>query len=122
MNKGEKAGEIMAGRKKEISIVAEDQNWRSYVHNELKCAEIWNQDWGFLSSAGGSYEQTLTKEEQIRKLEEELNSMNSKSYTRTNDSYGVGNNLEAYPMKHLNIKKCPDLMPCPRKPPGKKSS
>ena len=53
MNKGEKAGEIMAGRKREISIVAEDQNWRSYVHNELKCAEIWNQDWGFLASQGG---------------------------------------------------------------------
>lgn len=52
-NKGEKAGEIMAGRKKEVSIVAEDQNWRSYISNELKCAEIWNSDWGFLSSKGG---------------------------------------------------------------------
>ena len=50
MKKGERAGEIMAGRKKEISIVAEDQNWRSYIHNELKCAEVWNQDWGFLTA------------------------------------------------------------------------
>lgn len=49
MKKGEKAGEIMAGRKREISQVADDQNWRSYVSNELKCAEIWNQDWGFLA-------------------------------------------------------------------------
>jgi len=43
MKKGaERAGEIMAGRKKEISMVAEDQNWRSYINNELKCADIWN--------------------------------------------------------------------------------
>ncbi len=55
MKKGDKAGEIMAGRKREVSIVAEDQNWRSYVHNELKCAEIWNSDWGFLTSQGGKY-------------------------------------------------------------------
>ncbi len=53
MKKGEKAGEIMAGRKREISQVADDQNWRSYVSNELKCAEIWNQDWGFLSQGQG---------------------------------------------------------------------
>ena len=55
MKKGEKAGEIMAGRKREISQVADDQNWRSYVGNELKCAEIWNQDWGFLASKDGNY-------------------------------------------------------------------
>lgn len=50
MKKGERAGEIMAGRKKEISMVADDQNWRSYITNELKCADTWNQDWGFLAS------------------------------------------------------------------------
>jgi hypothetical protein len=48
MSKGERAGEIMAGRKKEASIVAQDQDWRSYINNELKCADIWQQDWGFL--------------------------------------------------------------------------
>lgn len=56
MKKGaEKAGEIMAGRKREISQVADDQNWRSYVSNELKCAEIWNQDWGFLAQSDGKF-------------------------------------------------------------------
>lgn len=63
MNKGDRANEIMAGRKKEMSIVAEDQNWRSYVNNELKCAEIWNQDWGFLASKNEIYQNTLTKDE-----------------------------------------------------------
>lgn len=51
MSKGERAGEIMAGRKKEASIVAQDQDWRSYITNELKCAETWNKDWGFLCAA-----------------------------------------------------------------------
>ena len=53
--KNERAGEIMAGRKKEMSIVAEDQNWRSYINNELKCAEVWDQDWGFLTAKDGNY-------------------------------------------------------------------
>lgn len=65
------------------------------------------------------FQQTITKEEQIRKLEEELNSLNVKTFSRTNESYGKGNNLEAYPMKHLNKKNDKDLMPCPRRPPKK---
>ena len=55
MKKGEKAGEIMAGRKKEVSQVSDDYNWRSYINNELKCAEIWNQDWGFLAAKEGKF-------------------------------------------------------------------
>lgn len=62
-----------------------------------------------------------TKDEQIRKLEEELEAINAKKYSRTSDAYGKGTNLEAYPMKHLNIRKNPDLMPCPRRPPKKSS-
>jgi hypothetical protein len=46
--------------------------------------------------------------------------MKTKGFSKTNDSYGKGNNLELYQMKHLNIKKNPDLMPCPRRPPKKK--
>ncbi len=70
----------------------------------------------------GSYEKTLTKEEQIRKLEEELTALNAKKYSRTSEAYGAGNNLEAYPMTHLNKTKNPDLMPCPRRPPGKRKA
>ena len=39
---GDKGGDIITGKKKEISMVADDQNWRSYVSNELKGAEAWN--------------------------------------------------------------------------------
>lgn len=53
MKKGDKAGgDLITGKKKEISLVADDQNWRSYVANELKGAENWNQDWGFLVAKG----------------------------------------------------------------------
>ena len=51
MNK-DKGADIIAGRKKELSVVAEDQNWRSYINNELRCAELWQQDWGFLADHG----------------------------------------------------------------------
>ncbi len=46
-----KAGEVLAARKNELTVVAQDQNWRSYVANELKCADMWDQDWGFLGGA-----------------------------------------------------------------------
>ena len=39
---GSKADQIVQGRKNDLSVVAQDQNWRSYVANELKCADIWN--------------------------------------------------------------------------------
>ncbi len=45
---GEGVAGLVTGKKKDISVVAEDKNWRSYVSNELKGAENWNQDWGFL--------------------------------------------------------------------------
>ena len=32
--------------------VSDDRNWIGTIKNELKCAEHWEKDWGFL--AGGS--------------------------------------------------------------------
>ena len=42
------------GKRTDITVVAEDKNWRSYIANELSCAEKWHNDWGFL--AGGAIE------------------------------------------------------------------
>ena len=42
------------GKRNEHTVVAEDKNWRSYVANELACADRWHNDWGFL--AGGALE------------------------------------------------------------------
>jgi hypothetical protein len=52
-DKKPRGAEPLPGRKNDMSTVAEDQNWRSFVDNELKCQDLWNQDWGFL--AGGSH-------------------------------------------------------------------
>lgn len=57
-----------------------------------------------------------TKEEQIRKLEEELQASKARSFTKTSDVYGNGDTLEQFSMKHLNRTKNPELMPCPRRP------
>ena len=61
MNKAAGAGELITGGKgkREITQVADDQNWRSYVANELKGAETWNQDWGFLVAKGMHLPYTL---------------------------------------------------------------
>lgn len=46
--------QLTKGKRNELSVVAEDTNWRSYVANELNCADRWQHDWGFLQ--GGSLE------------------------------------------------------------------
>ena len=48
--KADKAGEVLASRKNELTVVAQDRNWRSYVSNELQCADRWASDWGFLGA------------------------------------------------------------------------
>ena len=48
--KADKAGEVLASRKNELTVVAQDRNWRSYVSNELRCADQWASDWGFLGA------------------------------------------------------------------------
>ena len=65
----------------------------------------------------------MTKEEKIAALEEEVKKMSSKSMTTTSSKYGTKPkavaDLEMFSMKHNNIQKDPDLMPCPRRPPKK---
>jgi hypothetical protein len=47
-------GDIVSGKAKVVNPVAEDHNWRISVGNELKSADQWNEDWGFLVH-GGKY-------------------------------------------------------------------
>ena len=107
-------------RRNEISVIAQDKNWRSYIANELACAERWHHDWGFL--AGGAIEEgkepeVKSRDDRINELEEKYKQMQAREYVTSNMKIGRGQNLEMFPMKHLNIKQSPDLMPCPRKPP-----
>jgi len=41
-------GDLFTGKTKQLNEVAEDANWRIAVNTELKSAEQWNEDWGFL--------------------------------------------------------------------------
>jgi len=61
-------GAVASGKRNDITVVAEDKNWRSNVANELQCAERWHNDWGFL--AGGAIEEG--KEPQILSREERI--------------------------------------------------
>ena len=81
MEKKEDEGAV---RRSEISVVAADKNWRSYVSNELNCAERWNHDWGFL--AGGAIDidgvepPVKTRPERIGALEEKYKEMKSREF------------------------------------------
>ena len=65
----------------------------------------------------------MSKEEKITALEEEVKKLNAKTMTTTANNYGMQpkavKDLEMFSMKHNNIQKDPDLMPCPRRPPKK---
>ena len=110
-------GDKDVGRKKEISIVAEDQNWRSYVHNELTSAKNWQKDWGFLAEHSDEnckhinfigMDRAVSTEEMIKKLENDLKTMNEKKSSRLKTSMaciGKGEDLESFKMKHLNKRK-----------------
>ena len=52
----------------ERDFVSEDKDWRSAVENELRYAENWQKDWGFLAN-NSIKENPRTKEEQIQVLE-----------------------------------------------------
>ena len=65
--------------------------------------------------------QSITKEERIAALEAEVAALNARSMTTTSAAYGIARaeRLEKFQTDVNNIKKNPDLMPCPRRPPGK---
>ena len=67
---------------------------------------------------------SVTKEERIAALEAEMAAMQPSKMTTTSRQYGIqraaADPLETFTSDVFNIKKNPDLMPCPRRPPGKK--
>ena len=42
--------QITGGKRSEITVVAEDKNWRVNVASELAYADRWHKDWGFLAA------------------------------------------------------------------------
>ena len=98
--------QITTSKRNEITVVAEDKNWRSYVANELSCAEKWHNDWGFL--AGGAIEEgkepvPKSRSDRIADLEQQYKDMKAREYVTSSMKIGRGDTLEQFPMKHLNI-------------------
>lgn len=65
---------------------------------------------------------STTKDERIAALEAEMRELNARTMTTTSAAYGIrrDDQLEMFVTDVNNIKKNPDLMPCPRRPPNKK--
>ena len=99
--------EIEAKKRTDITVVAQDKNWRDYVSKELTSADKWTQDWGFL--AGGKIEEGVvdvpvkSKDERIAELEEKLREMKVRDNVTSSTKIGRGDTLEMFPMKHYNI-------------------
>ena len=79
----EKDVELTKGKRNDITVVAEDKNWRTYIAKELDSAERWNHDWGFL--AGGAIEEgkepaVKGRDERIGELENKYKEMCSRDY------------------------------------------
>ena len=47
--------QITSGKRNDMTVVAEDKNWRTSVAKELNQANQWASNWGFL--AGGAIEE-----------------------------------------------------------------
>jgi hypothetical protein len=41
--------EAAGNGKKVVDLVSQDKDWRDVINNELRCAEGWDKDWGFLA-------------------------------------------------------------------------
>lgn len=53
--KEEAKGEVKVKRS-DLTVVAEDTNWRKYCANDLRVANDFNENWGFLTKAAqGKY-------------------------------------------------------------------
>lgn len=62
----------------------------------------------------------VTREEKIKKLEEELKADRGKTFTTTSMGYGSGPSLERFFDKKWNKTRSEDIKPMDRRPPKKK--
>jgi hypothetical protein len=61
--KEETKGAEVKVKRGDLTVVAEDTNWRTYVSKELFVANQFNEDWGFLTKAAQGKDFNLRKHE-----------------------------------------------------------
>ena len=108
----------MSLKSKDNDFVSEDRNWRSLILNELKCAQQWEEDWGFLSSGNALVNETL--DDKIKNLESKLETIQETQMRTTAGQYGRGTDLERYREVEYNKTKNIELKPVDRRPNGKR--
>jgi hypothetical protein len=59
------------------------------------------------------------KDQLIDEIKVKMDALGARDFVTANSKIGRGDNLEAFPMRHLNICRNPELMACPRRPPKK---
>ena len=112
----------------DITVVAQDTDWRTYVGKEIYAENTFAENWGFLfKSAQGKQcfrftfldgkKIATTKDERLAELEMQLKLNKAKFMTTSNNTYGEPKKgLEAFNNSVHNVLKSTDLMPCPRRP------
>ena len=59
---------------KNVDVVSQDRDWVGLIKNELKCAEVWEKDWGFLAADAELNTKDATKlytvDDKIRAVQE----------------------------------------------------
>jgi hypothetical protein len=99
--------EAVTGKRNEISVVAQDKNWRDYISKEIKSADTWQQEWGFLAS--GNLEEGVTEaplkthDERIAELQAQLAGIHARDNVTSSTKIGRGAPIEMFPTKHYNI-------------------
>lgn len=115
--KAEEAKGDVKVRKNDLTVVAEDTNWRTYVAKEMQSQNDFNENWGFLTKAAQEGKQvSTTLEDRIRDAEQQMNDSSGKLYKTNNGCYGRATHLEVFNNATHNIEKSADLMPQPRRP------
>jgi hypothetical protein len=104
-----------------VDVVSQDKDWRGVIDNELRCAENWHKDWGFLADNTGIYsfnlvsENPLSKAEKIQVIEEQLKSMSNVKLTTTMRQCYKGGGYDLK-ISTNNKRKVSELMPQSRRP------
>ena len=121
----EAKGEVKVKRS-DLTVVAEDTNWRKYCANDLRVANEFNENWGFLTKAAQGkcltkFKLTMsvdgqtvatTLEDRIAEVEAKMAASSGKLMNTSSKQIGrTGVRLEIFANNVNNIEKAPDLMP-----------
>jgi len=111
---------------KQIDYVSQDKDWRGVVENELRCADNWNNDWGFLAEINCkilifllmlAVDTATTRDQKIQQIEEKLKMMDDVKIISAQRQSFKGGNLDER-ITSNNKLKTSEIQPFSRRPMG----